>query len=221
MTAHYPSTANRGPVVASRRPVVHASAAFTLLELLVVIAIMALVSVLALPAFNQIAGGHAMITGTDLLVGQLARARQTAIALNRNVEVRFYSLPDDQGTSRYASWQTFIATDDLSVPWKADGRVQKLPSRLAIDSGASLSPLIANQSPRDGSSTSHPLPNVGSAYKFVTLTFRPDGTALPAGAPTAITVREARLEDGATELPANYGMVQIFPSTGLIRSFRP
>lgn len=221
MTAPYPSTANRGPVAASHCPGVRTSATFTLLELLVVIGIMALISVLALPAFNQIAGGHAMVTGTDLIVGQLAKARQKAIALNRNVEVRFYLLPDEWGTNRYASWQTFIASDDPSDPWKADGRVQELPSRLAIDSGASLSPLIANQSPRDGSSTSNPLPNVGSAYKFVTLTFRPDGTALPAGAPTALTVREARIEDGATELPANYGMVQIFPSTGLIRSFRP
>ena len=221
MTTCCPSPANPQPVAPSRQPDTRAPAAFSLMELLVVIAIMALVSVLALPAFNQIAGGHAMVTATDLLVGQLAKARQRSIALNRNVEVRFYALPGDGGKDRYASWQTFVATDDPSEPWKADGRVQNLPSRIAFDSGATLSPLIANQSPRNGSDTTHVLPSVGLAYQYVTLTLRPDGTAFPAGASTALTVREARLEDGASELPANYGMVQIFPSTGLIRSFRP
>jgi uncharacterized protein (TIGR02596 family) len=216
-----PSTANREPVAPSRHQGVCASAAFSLIELLVVIAILALVSVLALPAFNQISGGYAMVTGTDLVVGQLAKARQRSIALNRNVEVRFYALPGEGGGFRYASWQTFVATDDPSAPWKADGNVQKLPSRIAFDSGASLSPLIANQSPRNGSDTTHVLPGVGSNYKYITLTFRPDGTAFPAGAPTALTVRDARLEDGASVLPANYGIVQIFPSTGLIRSYRP
>jgi uncharacterized protein (TIGR02596 family) len=204
-----------------RRPGFRTTAALSLVELLVVVGIIAMVTVLALPAFNQISGGQAMITGTDLLVGQLAKARQTAISLNRNVEVRFYSLPGNPADSRFTSWQTFIATDDPSDPWKADGRVQKLPSRLAFDSGASLSPLIANQTPQAGSGTTHPIPGVGLNYQYVILTFRPDGTALPAGAPTAITVREARIEDGASELPENYGIIQIFPSTGLIRSYRP
>lgn len=184
-------------------------------------AILALVSVLALPAFNQISGGYAMVTGTDLVVGQLAKARQRSIALNRNVEVRFYALLGDGGRDRYASWQTSIASDDPSDPWKADGRVQNLPSRITFDSSASLSPLIANQSSRADSGTTHALPGVGSNYQYITLTFRPDGTALPAGGPTAITLKDARLEDGASELPANYGIVQIFPSTGLIRSYRP
>ena len=102
--------------------------------------------------------------------------------------------------------------------------MQSLPQQICFDSGPTLSPLIANSTPVDGAQTKPPvkLPGITN-YKLVKLTFRPDGSSLldqPATS-TFLTLKDARLPENSQQLPANYGLIQLSTSTGILRVFRP
>lgn len=199
--------------------------AFTLVEMLTVIALIAILLALTMPAFKQISGGLEMSTTSQNLIAQLTQARQTAIARNRDVELRIYSYEGSLGNEKhYQAYQSFLAKDDSSSAWEPLGTIQKLPVQIVFDSGSTLSPLIGDQTAKPGSASGVKISGAGLDYDYVTVTFRPDGSALPdaAGARGVfLTIKEARLPDPGTALPDNYAIVQIFPSTGLIRSYRP
>ena len=90
-------------------------AAFTLMELLVVVAIISVLAIVSLP--NIISTGRSMqLTQAGQLVEtQLQVARQRALANNRSVEVRFYSL-GTSGTAPFTAIQPFfISTSGTSA----------------------------------------------------------------------------------------------------------
>ena len=211
-------TRNSNPAGAGR-----CGRAFSLIELLVVVAVLGVAMALIAPAFQGVSGAQEITRATDMMVAQLAQARQTAIARNRNVEVRFYTFNQGNEGSRYRAFQAFLAPSDTALPWESLGRFQPLPPSTCFDSGPSLSPLIASQTPVDGAAAGVAIPGVGTLYQQITLTFRPDGTALPTGtsASSFLAIKESRLEDPLTSLPANYALIQIFPRTGLCRAYRP
>jgi uncharacterized protein (TIGR02596 family) len=66
---------------------------FTLVELLAVIGIMVLMMALIVPAVVGPGNAQNLTNGANAVVDQLNLARQTALATNRPVEVRFYYLP--------------------------------------------------------------------------------------------------------------------------------
>ena len=199
------------------------SHAFTLVELVAVMAIMGVIAILVIPSAGHILGGNELARATDLVFGQLAQARQIAIAKNRNVEVRFYRF-SQANEDRYRAFQAFVAAEDPGIPWQPLGKMQSLPQQICFDSGPALSPLIASSTSVDGAQTTPPvkLPGITN-YKLVKLTFRPDGSSLldkPATS-TFLTLKDARLPENAQQLPANYGLIQLSTSTGILRVFRP
>lgn len=200
-----------------------APAGFSLLELLVVIAIIIIALSAVVPYVNQAVGGLDMTRASNDVVAQITQARQIAIARNCNVEVRFYSYPDELNVVRYRALQSFVASDDSTNSWQPLNKIQKMPNAICFDSGAILSPLIAGQSPKAGADAGIKIPGVGTNYKYAAITFRPDGTAAPSTNSSDIfmTIKNSRLEDPGSELPKNYAIIQLFPATGLVRSYRP
>jgi uncharacterized protein (TIGR02596 family) len=198
--------------------------AFSLLELLVVIAILAILLIMSIPAIRSIGGGTEMTAAADLLVAQLNLARQMAITKNRNTELRLYSFNNEFGETRFHGLQVFISQEDPSANAEPVGRMLKLPSSACVDSGNTLSPLIAQSPILSGSSLGVSIPKVGLEYEAVSIGFRPDGSSYTTPAASSqnfLTLRPWRLMNAQTTLPSNYAIVQISKATGQIRSYRP
>jgi len=198
-------------------------AGFSLLELLVVIAILGILLALAVPAMQSTGSGLEMTSGADLLTSQLRLARQTAIARNRNTELRLLSHKDELGNPRIRSVALYIAAEEAGTPPSALTRPLKLPSSVCIDSGNTLSPILGNLEKSTGAQLAVTIPGVGTDYEAYTIRFRPDGSAeVPsAKASNFLTLRAARLDDPLTELPANHAVIQISSSNGQVRAYRP
>lgn len=194
---------------------------FSLIELLLVIAIIAIASSLTIPAFNQVTAGYDMSSAGASVIAQLSSARQTAITRNRNVEVRFYSYAEMGNPARFRAIQSFIlnpGTAGNNPTYTPLGRMQKLPQRICFDGGATLSPLLGSL--QNGTVS---IPGAGTSYKYASITFRPDGSAITSASNDKqfLTLKEARLDDPSTSLPNDYVVIQIFPETGQAKSFRP
>jgi uncharacterized protein (TIGR02596 family) len=199
-------------------------AAFSLLELLLVITVIGIIMGLTVPAVRSIGGGTEMTVAADLLVAQLSLARQTALAKNRNTELRLYSFENEFGEKRFHGLQVFISQEDSSTNAEPVGRMLKLPSSACVDSGNTLSPLIAQSPILSGSNLGVSIPKAGLEYEAVSIGFRPDGSSYTTPAASSqnfLTLRPWRLEDAQTTLPSNYAIVQISKATGQIRSYRP
>ena len=173
------------------------SRAFSLVELLVVIAVIAIVAGYAVPAVTSMLKGSQLTQGSQMVVDQIALARQTALSRNRSVEVRFYKYadPETPGEDQKKSdtWlmhgiQVFEILDNgAALPL---GAVQRLPTNVIIHQGK-LSSLI------DGRTT--------SADKFTKPTDSDPG--IP-GMDAGVNVKEQYvyagfrfLPDGSTDLP--------------------
>ena len=83
--------------------------AFTLVEMLAVMAIMVIMLVLVVPVAGKLLRGSNLMQSGELVSDQLALARQSAIASNRTVQVRFYQLPipSATGATNFCAMQTF------------------------------------------------------------------------------------------------------------------
>jgi prepilin-type N-terminal cleavage/methylation domain-containing protein len=90
-----------------------AKRAFTLIELITVIGLIVIITMVALPAFQDIGRGAKMQTAVFNLKNTLGLARQTAITRRRNIDVIFpdsFSHPFDEGQARY-SQQSYAVFD--------------------------------------------------------------------------------------------------------------
>lgn len=199
----------------------HPSGAFSLVELLVVIAVISLLLVLSMPALQSINGSLDISRAADMVNAQFSLARQTAITRNRTVEVRFYSYQEDGRPPRIRALQTFIAPEEAGGAWQPATRVQNLPQRVCLDSGAVLSPLLASQTSRSGIQAGFALPGVGVNYTYTTISFRPDGSREFLGGSDFATLKAARLDDPLSQLPENYAIIQVNPDSGRSRTYRP
>ena len=223
-----------------------ASRAFSLVELLVVIAVIAIVAGFAVPAVTTMLRGSQLTQGSQMVVDQIALARQTALSKNRSIEVRFYKYADpetpgemgkkaDDGVFR--AIQTFEILDNgKALPINT---IQRLPTNVLINE-AKNSTLINELRDTNGKFTvptdsdpEIPDTDVKREYVYVALRFLPDGsTNLPPAAKDndswyitihGMNVKKANGEtDGSTSiLPDNFFTLQIDPITGSTRSYRP
>lgn len=205
----------------------HTKKAFSLIELLVVIAVLGIMAALVVPAISSVLRGIEMNRAEQMVQQQLASARQTAIARNRRVEVRFYKFdnPDDIGsTQTFCALQSFLIDDaNAATPIS---RLTKLPASVLMNETAANSPLLrgSDKTWTAGTDPQVSLPGVGSSYTAKTFQFRPDGsTSLSPTEKWFLTLHAATAPGGATTtaLPANFATIQIDPVSGSVRTYRP
>ena len=210
--------------------------AFTLIELLVVIVIISIIIGLIVPAFTTIGRAQSLTNGASMVVDQLAFARQTALARNRVVEVRFYKrrenpeMPDDPVANplRFRAFRSVIYDGKVlnASPLNA---IQNLPTNVVIMEEQAFSTLIfpyddavPSRVWQEEATTGY---NEKMKYQFVR--FKPDGsTDLPPNGTADedkwfLTVKLAT--DPITEKkPANnYVTAMVDPTSGRVRTFRP
>lgn len=184
--------------------------AFSLIELLVVIAIACVLMALSVPVFTSISQGSNLNRAGQTLGDQFSLARQKAVTLNRDIEVRFYKFQDGwRGVQLVQIDQS--ATGPTEKPAT---RLMELPTGIAMADRDGLSPLLTS-SPHSGTNT------LGSRgpVTYRSFRFRPDGTSDAANfAQNFVTL--APITDTATP-PKNFYALQVNPVTGKATIFRP
>ncbi len=200
---------------------------FTILELLLVVGVMLIAIGLAVPAMRSLMTSGEMNRAEQIVIQQLTSARQTAMARNRRVEVRFFVFDDPNilGPESYArSMQTFlIEEDNTAVPL---GKLVKLPGTVVINTHATISTVMSRSDktflpPADPKRN---LPEVGDQYQVKAFQFRPDGsTNLMGSGQWFVTLVSSApaVQATAASLPDNFATIQIDPIGGSVRSYRP
>ncbi len=208
-----------------KRPDKSGSIAFTLVELLAVVTIMAIVLAYVVPSANNILGGTNITRATQFV-------RQSAISLNRPVEVRFYQYhdPEMSGTDycfrALQSWEVVKANSFIPL-----GKVQALPQGIIMDKGTSsatttLSSLFYPNGNVIGPPGPAPLPRVGTQYSYVAIHFTASAATdlLPTGGPSGswfLTLHAETSGDGLSTPPPNFVTIQVDPVSGTLDFFRP
>jgi len=191
---------------------------FSLVELLVVLAIIAILAALiALPA--NLWRSENITTSANQVMGDLAYARELAIANNQPAEVW---LLRPTGGKSITGLQIYLI--DQTGNASAGGNVRRLPVSLGIDSGSFLSPIVVNgnQKTFGGSQPQPTIPGYGTAYQAWYVRFMPDGsTTLQSTQQWYLTLHDVALGDGLNALPANYAMISIDPIAGTVNLYRP
>lgn len=192
--------------------------AFTLMELLVVVAIIGILGLLlALP--SGYGRSQNITTSGNLVMGDLAYARELAIANNQPVEVWFLR---PNGGKAVTGLQIYLI--DQTGAATSYGGVRNLPPSLGIDSGTYLSPLLVsgNQKTFGGSQPQPAIPGYGANYQAWFVRFMPDGsTTLQNTQQWYLTLHDVTLGDQLTSIPANYAMISIDPVAGTVSLYRP
>jgi uncharacterized protein (TIGR02596 family) len=215
-----------------RRPDKSGTSAFTLIELLVVVTIMAILLAYVVPAANNILGGTNITRATQMVEDQLNLARQSAISLNRPVEVRFYQYhdPSMSGTNycfrALQSWEVVKANSFIALE-----KVQILPAGIIMDKGTSsatttLSSLFYPNGNVIGPPGPASLSMVGTQYSYVAMHFTASGATdlLPTGGPSGswfLTLHAETKGDGLSIPPPNFVTIQVDPVSGTLEFFRP
>jgi uncharacterized protein (TIGR02596 family) len=185
---------------------------FTLVELLTVIAVIAIL--LAVIASVTGSKGSRVLTKEGQSIGdQIALARQIAMSMNRDIELRFYQYPETASPAD-AKWAIQL--------WKIDtekGEVNPIGRRIVIaeevviiNDDLAYSPIFSGlPSGRD------PDPAKGGWYA---LKFRPNGR-LAASLDNTTNYLTLRLRRDAGKSEFNYYTLQINRLTGMLSSYRP
>jgi uncharacterized protein (TIGR02596 family) len=188
--------------------------AFSLVELLVVIAILAVLAVAATPAMRSIGSAQSITLGGNAVGDHIALARQLASSRNRNVEVRIVELSEGNEKA-YRGLQLWIEAADGSTLAPA-GRLEILPAATAIAENAGLSPLLAAEPNRAGST------NFGGygtcAYKAFHI--QPTGALGRTVSSTNNFLTVCNQRDSQVP-PKNYAALRVNPVTGRVTEYRP
>ena len=211
---------NQG-VVASRSM----TSAFSVLELLIVMAIIVILMAVIAPRAGDIMKGNTITGAGDQVVALLNNARNAAVSQNQPVEVRIYKFRDPTlvgSATNYQALQPFVESSTSSVTWTPLQKMLPLPQGAYIDSGGTLSPLIASNALGVVSTPSFSIPRVATNYSYVCFHFRADGTTdLNPNQKWFMTIKSSLLPDNAVSLPPNYTMIQILPFGGDVKVYRP
>jgi len=200
-------------------------AAFSLMEILTVIAMLAILTLLVVPSIRGISSSMDLSISGTTMVDTLNLARQTALSLNRPVQVRFFEVPGRNDTAlAYRAVGIYVVGD--TGPDQV-GKLAFLHHNIVMSGTDAFGTLL-----RGLPSGEMALPSVdsGGAQKFSYryFTFRPDGSAgLPSVAPVGdgdswhvMLYDLATPPDGQTP-PANHLTIQLLTKSGRTRTFRP
>ena len=197
---------------------------FTIIELLVVIAII-LVLVGLLISGSGDWRGKGVTVGGNLVLENLALARELSIAKSQPVELWF--LQKTSGTLINAIQIRLVTSNGDTTGYD---RVQRLPVNTGLDTGNSsnaantLSSLIVTSNAKqwNGSISQPSISDFGTSYNCWYVRFMPDGsTSLASSAQWYVTLHEAALGNGLSKLPPNYAVLSISPITGKATVYRP
>jgi uncharacterized protein (TIGR02596 family) len=200
---------------------------FTLVELLVVMAIIGLLAVVSLPAISSLTTSFNLNGASNALVGVLALGRQDAIALNAQVEVRFYQyvitgFADEPASGSFHAYQLFedVPTTGAVKPLT---RMQFLPGRIVFSPNVTLSALLTAGTTQVTGTTPAPI-GLPTAYTYQIFHFRPDGsTDINPTINNFLTLADivGLTKAGAGVAPKNYATIVIDPIAGTAKAVRP
>lgn len=197
---------------------------FTIIEMLVVVSIATLLMSVAANVATQVVEGNQLTQAGEMITDELRLARQTALARDRVVEVRFYkpsnanSFGEQPGVNAV---QSFIFDDENSAatPLK---EIRTLPGAVKVSDDATLSTLIVParlKSDWKEGDTQLALPDTGTDYSVYRIRFLPDGnTDLDAQQNWFLTLHNRREKQTP---PPNYVTIQVKAARGSVRTFRP
>jgi len=208
-------------------PSFRSSQAFSLLELLVVMAIVGALSAVAVGTFNQTLRGTRITSTAQAVSDAMSLARNTALARNVPVQLRFYKLPDidlpNGAPTIYRGMQIFVcesrATNALTKPIL-------FPQQIVISANAKKSSILQLTETTPGGSD--PAKLSGMTYTYIFMTFGANGIVQPASNALLTSTNEWYVtlqaqRDLATDSswPINYATVKINPVTGSTQIFQP
>lgn len=194
--------------------------AFSLIELLVVMGIIAILSSLAIPAFNAIRGGGSLTKAANDISGILEQARAYAMAQNTYVWVGFKKEGADTllvGVSASPSGMT--NTDNLV----SISRLVRIENLQLVEAPASPARSQANAVQLVGSGTAFPFSSGTNAFSSQVLRWNSRGEARLDSA-TLSRVIEIGLQSsagGVIRNASNYSAIQINALSGAVSLFRP
>ncbi len=202
--------------------------AFTLLELIMVMAIVGILAVFVVPAFNSINRASSLTNSAALVVDQLTRARQEALSQNRIVEVRFYKLPGEVGTSpAYRAFRIYIYDESVQFASPLTAVLKLSPGMIILEDRSFSTLLNADSNKRALDPVTDIIPGQRDPVTYQAFRFRPSGgTDLdPNGAPGPdkwfFSVKSETDPPAGTYPAHNYITATIDPVSGRIRIFRP
>jgi uncharacterized protein (TIGR02596 family) len=223
------------------------SRAFSLVEMLVVMTIIGIVVAITVPAFTGMGKAQALTGAGNNLLDQFALARQTAVAQNRSVEMRFYkrlehpAQPEASANPRrFRSFRTLAYEEPVrdsagkmvSVPI-ALATMQELPTGIVISEEQTFSTLIHDKyavtPPR--ALLKENLSDIEKDVPYQVVRFKPTGgtdlgvNGTPDGDKWFLTIKadnDPKVGSGTGARPANnYFTVMLDPVSGRARAFRP
>lgn len=198
--------------------------AFSLIELLVVVAIVAVLSTLAITAFNSTVRGTKVTSTAQAVSDALSLARSSAVARNKPVEIRFLELPkfDQAGSTPeyFRGMQIFLI--ESSTNSQALTKPFLFPNPIVASTDSKKSSILAQTKLSGGTNRVS-----GSIFNYIPLTFGSDGmiraqsTGLTTTNEWFITVQtEKDLTTDAT-WPDNYATISVNPVTGNTKIYQP
>lgn len=190
---------------------------FSLVELLVVILMLGLLAALLIPGLNSVASAGRLTHDGEMIVDQLVLARQMSTTKNRDVEVRFVTLPELGGSRRFGV-QLWI--DDNAGGGKSPMEKMRILSLgVVVDESSDLSPLLFGNPPLSGRTNFPPHGECDfRGFRYLASAT----TDIPAtGSASASNYFTVKNQTDQENPPANFFVIQVNPINGKVDVFRP
>jgi uncharacterized protein (TIGR02596 family) len=162
------------------------------------------------------------------LSADLTLASQSAVKLNRTVQVRFLQYHDMNvavESPQFHAYQLVVSVDGgLTTQWRALYEVQKLEGSTIISSAPKFSTLVERPQQLNPQQDSRlmraymEMPNL----KYTSIEFRPDGSTNldpDANTPWMLTLVPVRYATELNEMPNDFSTLIISPDTGAVRVY--